>query len=383
MEEYEKIQLPWSDWKIIKYLGGSADTKVYEIERNVSEKLEKGVLKIISGSASEVECYVQQFRVMEEMQGQSNIVSYDELTVVPHEDGVGGDVFIRMELLTSLPQRLKKDYFYENVIKLGVDISNALILCEKEHIIHGNIKPSNILVSKDEEYKLSDFGILKNADITASEKQKTGMEYQAPEVLRGEQYGHTADIYSLGMVMYWLLNNQTLPRRDEKLQPPAIGSEKLKEIVMKACESRPEDRYASAQELYDALSALKNKRIMTMFGVIWSTLAGIAYGVSAIFGDEIGSVILFAILAFSELYSVYYNFSREREKSVSMDQKIYVPKLFADFFLCAMPFDLVMVLNIDLESIVPWLAGMVYMLFAVAIPILVTRIIRSWMWTKE
>lgn len=67
----------------------------------------------------------------------------------------------------------------------------------------GNIKPFNILVSKDEEYKLSDFSMLKNADITASERQKTGMEYQAPEVLRGEQYGHTADIYSLGMVMYW------------------------------------------------------------------------------------------------------------------------------------------------------------------------------------
>ena len=383
MEEYEKIQLPWSDWKIVKYLGGSADTKVYEIERNVSEKPEKGALKIISGSTSEVESYVQQFRVLEELQGQSNIVSYDELTVVPHEDGMGGDVFIRMELLISLQQRLKKDFFDENIIKLGADISNALILCEKEHIVHGNIKPSNILVSKDEEYKLNDFGILKNTDITASERQMTGMEYQAPEVLRGEQYRHAADIYSLGMVMYWLLNNQTLPRRDEKLQPPALGSEKLKEIVMKACESCPEDRYASAQELYDALSALKNKRTMTMFGVIWSILAGIAYGVVAICGDEIGLVILLAILAFSELYSVYYNFSQEKEKSVSMDQKIYVPKLFADFFLCAMPFDLVMVLNIDLESIVPWLAGTVYMLFAVAIPILVTRIIRSWMWTKE
>ena len=383
MEEYEKIQLPWSDWKIVKYLGGSADTKVYEIERKVSEKLEKGALKIISGSASEVESYVQQFRILEELQGQSNIVGYDELTVVPHEDGVGGDVFIRMELLISLPQRLKKDYFDENVIKLGVDISNALILCEKEHIIHGNIKPNNILVSKDEEYKLSDFSILKNADITASEKQKTGMEYQAPEVLRGEPYGHTVDIYSLGMVMYWLLNNQTLPCKDEKLQPPAIGSEKLKEIVMKACESCPEDRYASAQELYDALSALKNKRTMTMFGVIWSTLAGIAYGVAAILGDKIGSVILFAILAFSELYSVYYNFSQEKEKSVSMDQKIYVPKLFADFLLCAMPFILVMVLNMDLESIAPWLAYTVYILFSAAIPILVTRIIRSWMWTKE
>ena len=383
MEEYEKIQLPWSDWKIVKYLGGSVDTKVYEIERNVSEKLEKGALKIISGSASEVESYVQQFRIMEELQGQSNIVSYDEFTVIPHEDGVGGDVFIRMELLASLPQRLKKDFFDENIIKLGADISNALILCEKEHIVHGNIKPSNILVSKDEEYKLNDFGILKNTDITASERQMTGMEYQAPEVLRGEQYGHAADIYSLGMVMYWLLNNQTLPRRDEKLQPPALGSEKLKEIVMKACESCPEDRYASAQELYDALSALKNKRTMTMFGVIWSILAGIAYGVVAICGDEIGPVILLAILAFSELYSVYYNFSREKEKSVSMDQKVFVPKLFADFLLCAMPFILVMILNMDLESIAPWLAYTVYILFSVAIPILVTRIIRSWMWTKE
>ena len=383
MEEYEKIQLPWSDWKIVKYLGGSADAKVYEIERKVSEKLEKGALKIISGSVSEVESYVQQFRILEELQGQSIIVCYDEITVVPHEDGVGGDVFIRMELLISLPQRLKKDYFDENVIKLGVDISNALILCEKEHIIHGNIKPNNILVSKDEEYKLSDFSILKNADITASEKQKTGMAYQAPEVLRGEPYGHTVDIYSLGMVMYWLLNNQTLPCKDEKLQPPAIGSEKLKEIVMKACESCPEDRYASAQELYDALRALKNKRTMTMFGVIWSTLAGIAYGVAAILGDKIGTVILFAILAFSELYSVYYNFSQEKEKSVSMDQKIYVPKLFADFLLCAMPFILVMVLNMDLESIAPWLAYTVYILFSLAIPILVTRIVRSWMWTKE
>ena len=65
-----------------------------------------------------------------------------------------------MSILFS-PQRLKKDYFDENVIKLGIDISNALILCEKEHIVHGNIKPFNILVSKDEEYKLSDFSMLK------------------------------------------------------------------------------------------------------------------------------------------------------------------------------------------------------------------------------
>ena len=58
MEEYEKIQLPWSDWKIVKYLGGSADTKVYEIERNVRKRRGNGGLKVSSGSACDVESFV-------------------------------------------------------------------------------------------------------------------------------------------------------------------------------------------------------------------------------------------------------------------------------------------------------------------------------------
>ena len=168
------------------------------------------------------------------------------------------------------------------------------------------------------------------------------MEYQAPEVLGGENNMDIQQIYTSGNGNVLALNNQTLPRRDENCS--RLAMEAAKRNCTKACESRPEDRYASAQEFYDALSALKNKRIMTMFGVIWSTLAGIAYGVGAIFGDEIGSVILFAILAFSELYSVYYNFfTRKRKVCKHGSKRFDVPKLFADFLLCAMPFILVMV----------------------------------------
>lgn len=283
-----------------------------------------------------------------------------------------------------LPQRLKeKDFLDENIIKLGEDISNALILCEKEHMVHGNIKPSNILVSNDDEYKMSNLGGSENVDLATAESQKTGMEYQAPEVLKGEKYGHTADIYSLGMVMYWLLNDQTLPCRDEKLSPPANGSEKLKEIVMKACENRPEDRYATAQELYDALHALKSKRTMTRFGVIWAALVGISCGLAAILIAERDYKIIYAILSFSELFFIYYNFSRYREKYAAIAQTVSVLKFLADAFGCAFSFILIIFMNFDILSASPGVAYLVLIVFFVILPFLLALKVRSWSWKNE
>lgn len=80
--------------------------------------------------------------------------------------------------------------------------------------------------------------------------------YWAPEY-RG---GPKADIYALGIVMYELLNQQSMHFMGmsyiENLPAPKRGSEELKQIVLKACAYRPEDRYASVQELYDALDAV-------------------------------------------------------------------------------------------------------------------------------
>ena len=91
-----------------------------------------------------------------------------------------------------------------------------------------------------------------------------------------EKYGQSADIYSLGITLYWLLNNRKMPfigadakltpavkteamekrYRGEKLPAPKNGSKRLKEIVLKACEYDPEKRYASAKEMYKVLDAL-------------------------------------------------------------------------------------------------------------------------------
>ena len=225
--------------------------------------------------------YINEYKLMKELQGQSNIVSCDDFAIEKNPDGIGGKIYIRMELLTPL-QKVTKERLLseEEVIRLGKDICKALILCESRNIIHRDIKPDNVMISKFGDFKLGDFGVSKVMGHTTAGTM-TGTEgYIAPEVLHMEKYGKEVDIYSLGIVMYWLLNNRRMPfiGADEKVTPskeseaslrryhgdkipaPKNGSARLKQIVLKACEYYPKDRFLTAQEMYDALIELKDEK---------------------------------------------------------------------------------------------------------------------------
>ena len=300
MEDKKNVRLPWPGWTVVKYLGEGGYGRVYEIERDLSGVKEQAALKVVSRPVDDAEIeacyengydqasmkasyqeelqrYVKEYQLMKELQGQTNIVSCDDFAVVPRKDGIGGQIFIRMELLTPLQKATKQSMLSESeVIKLGKDICKALMLCEARHIIHRDIKPENILVSKFGDYKLGDFGVARVQDHTTNATKMGTHGYAAPEVEHGQKYGKEADIYSLGITLYWLLNNRRMPflnadepitamknqealrRRyeGEKLPAPKNGSTKLKQVVLKACAYRPEDRYRSAQDLYDALSEL-------------------------------------------------------------------------------------------------------------------------------
>ena len=305
MGNEKEIRLPWPGWTIGKYLGAGGYGKVYEIERTLSGVRERAALKVVSRPADdaeieacyengydqasmkasyeeEIQRYVKEYELMKELQGQTNIVSCDDFAVVPRKDGIGGQIFIRMELLTPLQKATmptKQSMLSESeVIRLGKDICKALMLCEARHIIHRDIKPENILISKFGDYKLGDFGVARVQDHTTNATKMGTHGYAAPEVEHGQKYGKEADIYSLGITLYWLLNNRRMPflnadeavtamknqealrRRyeGEKLPAPKNGSQKLKRIVLKACAYRPVDRYRSAQELYDALAELSD-----------------------------------------------------------------------------------------------------------------------------
>lgn len=294
----------WPGWQVEREIGHGSFGKVYEISRKVFDTTERAALKVISipRNASEAEelrsegyddpsisahyqsylkTIVREYSIMSELKGNSYIVDCDDLRYEPQENGCGWNLYIKMELLTPLTQAVAQGISEEEVIRLGKDICRALILCKSKNIIHRDIKPQNIFVSKYGNYKLGDFGIAKVSEQTARGTIIGTVKYMAPEVYHNRPYGAASDLYALGMVMYWLLNEKRGPflplppelpsaadeeqanlwrLRGERLPDPVHGSEALKRIVCKACEYEPENRYASASEMLEALEVLADDR---------------------------------------------------------------------------------------------------------------------------
>ena len=295
MDEYRKYEPIFGSWYLSRLLGKGSFGKVFEITREEFGETYKAALKVISvpqddedvkarlsggTDTATISEYYQELlkeianenRIMTQLKGNSNIVSYEDHQIIPHDDGIGYDILIRMELLTPLVDRMiERNLSKEETIKLGIDICRALELCHRKNIIHRDIKPQNILISDNGDFKLGDFGISRTMEKTTGGMSKKGTyKYMAPEVFRGEDYDSTADIYSLGIVLYMLLNgNRTpfLPQaparitpndeeeakmrrfRGEPLPPPSEADSILSQIILKACMADPKSRYRTATQM--------------------------------------------------------------------------------------------------------------------------------------
>lgn len=292
---YKSLEPFFGAWNITRLIGEGSFGKVFEIEREDFGRTYKAALKAITIPQSEsevksvladgmdmqsattyykgfVEEVVDEFALMAQLKGNSNIVSYEDHAVIEHKDGIGWDILIRMELLTPLlDYTTEKQMSQDDILKLGIDICRALEYCKNFNIIHRDIKPENIFISPSGDYKLGDFGIARTAEKTTNGMSKKGTyTYMAPEVYKGETYGPSVDIYSLGIVLYRLVNGNRAPflpafpapishsdrensiaRRigGEKIPVPMIGEGKLSEIILKACAYAPQERYSSPEEM--------------------------------------------------------------------------------------------------------------------------------------
>lgn len=299
---YRKYEPVFNSWYLKKMLGEGSYGKVFEIEREDFGTTYKAALKTMTIPQSEseiksvmadgmdeasvreyyenfVEDIVKEFVLMSKLKGNSNIVSYEDHQVIEHKDQIGWDILIRMELLTPLHDYIKTiDLKRKDVIQLGIDMCKALELCQKYNIIHRDIKPENIFVSENGDYKLGDFGIARTLEQTSGMLSKKGTQaYMAPEIYREESYGSNVDIYSLGIVMYRLLNENRTPflpaypapitHSDREaaikkrisgapIPKPTNADGRLAEIVLKACSYDPKERYFSPMEMREELEAI-------------------------------------------------------------------------------------------------------------------------------
>ena len=305
-EYYKKYEPVFGKWYITKQLGAGSYGKVFEIQRTdaLDGTVYRGALKAITipSSPEELQSVLDEdgldrqgassyFRetvvalnreiaLMNKVKGHSNIVSYEDHDVIEHTDGIGWDILIRMELLTPISQYFKQfdTIPRQAVLRLGIDLCRALEVCEKYSIIHRDIKPANIFISDTGDFKLGDFGVARTASASTGASTFAGtVKYMAPEVFRREKYTASVDTYSLGLVMYQLLNANRMPfyppypqpltalakerahdRRlaGEPLPDPVNASGPLADILRKACAPAPADRFASPTEMRLALEAV-------------------------------------------------------------------------------------------------------------------------------
>jgi len=318
----------WPGWKTVRRLGGGSFGAVYEIHRTVAGSVEKAALKVISipkdrdeirrlysegyNSASITAHFenclnatLKEYALIIDLKGHPNIVRSDDIRHIRQKSGAGWDIYIKMELLKPLGDFLGPGFDERLVIGLGRDICNALIACEENQIIHRDIKPANILVGKDGTCKLGDFGVARISEQTFAKTLAGSFDYMSPEVYHGRGYDHRADIYSLGIVLYWMMNNKRgpfLPQGSaiptntmledarasrfsgKPLPKPVNGSEELWAIVRKACAFDPKKRYACAKEMKAALDKLDGAVPPPPPPPPWKLIAVIAGGILAAAG---------------------------------------------------------------------------------------------------
>ena len=293
----------WPEWKLVEKIGEGSFGKVYKAKRTERGRSFYSAIKIISSPGSKgeldsvrsemnneqstreyfrnlVEDCIQEIYTMEHFCGNSHVVSFEDFKVVEYLDEIGWDISIRMEYLTSFMDYCTgKELTEKEVIKLGCDLAMALIYCRKLNIIHRDVKPENIFVSRFGDFKLGDFGIAREQAHTMSNMSKKGTySYMAPEIYKGEKYDSSIDIYSLGIVLYKLMNQNRLPflsldkqlitYRDketalarrmagEKMPAPVNASAAFSHIILKACAYEPGKRYRKPEDMLRDLEKLR------------------------------------------------------------------------------------------------------------------------------
>ena len=200
-----------TEWAAVKHVPVPKDEdELQEIQNNPAIHTGFGVKTYIDEMKDTL---VQEYSQMLMLRGHTNIVTCFDIQIEPKADNPGYDMFIWMELLTSLPARINEGQMDRaETIKLGIDICEALIQLEKKRLVHRDIKPQNLFAHEDGYYKLGDFGTTRAIQGTSSVLSGKGTPaYMAPEIIMNKKANFTADIYSLGLVLYELMNGNRPP----------------------------------------------------------------------------------------------------------------------------------------------------------------------------
>ena len=251
-------------YAVLEKIGTGGMSDVYKAKDHKLNRLV--AVKVLKQEFSENENFVSKFRV--EAQSTAGLLHPNTVNVydVGDEDGIN---YIVMELVDGITLKKyiekKSRLSVKEAVSIAIQVAMGLEAAHNNGIIHRDIKPQNIMISKEGKVKVTDFGIAKAATSNTITSNVMGsVHYTSPEQARGGYSDAKSDIYSLGITLFEMLtgrvpfNGETtvaiaIKHIQEELPSPVEYNDEIpisvEKIVLKCCQKSPDRRYQSAAEL--------------------------------------------------------------------------------------------------------------------------------------
>lgn len=268
-----KLPADLRDWKVTSFVGEDNGCEVYKVSRKIDKNTAQNAIlrHAFVGKSNYTDehagYFTEEADFIESVKELDGVSNYLDVYVQDNQNKETCDLYIFTEELTSLDELMKAKTFTENeVIDFGIQMSSLLETLETKNIFHGNISPKNIFVTADGKYKIGGF--------TDFEGKIDDKSYIAPEVFRQENVDYTTDIYSVGIIMYAMCNGGKIPFENDScdrdsackerfsgkaVTAPSEGNEKLKSVIVIACQPDNANRWKNAGNIKNALTSIKDE----------------------------------------------------------------------------------------------------------------------------
>lgn len=186
---------------------------------------------------------------------------FEDSQIVPKDDDSGYDVYLLSTYRKTLERYLSRQTITQlGAVNLGLDLCAALSVCRQSGYLCVDLKPSNIYMVGDKEFKIGDLGFIKLSSLKyASLPDMYRSSYTAPEVADAfASLNDKLDIYSVGLILYMVFNGGKLPFSGdvapcENFEAPAFADEEMSAIILKACAPDPSERWEDPVQMGQAI----------------------------------------------------------------------------------------------------------------------------------